>query len=372
MKFELLHSYKNARLGKLVFNRGAIETPAFMPVGTYGAVKTMSPEELLGIGYEMILSNTFHLMLRPGMEVIESHQGLHRFMNWERPILTDSGGFQVYSLDSLRKIKEEGVEFRSPIDGDLINLTPEKSILIQHQLLSDIVMVFDECTPYPASEKQARESMELSLRWAERSKKSFQDLKKNENSDAALFGIIQGGIYPNLRIKSCESLIKIGFDGYALGGLAVGETEKERISTIETLQPYLPISKPRYLMGVGTPMDILKSVLLGIDMFDCVIPTRHARNGQLFTSEGRINLRNKCYKLDMRPVDEKCICVTCKNYSRAYLSHLNRCNEILGAHLATIHNLQFYWSLMAEIRQAIKENSIDKLVQNYLNQGKID
>ena len=372
MRFELLHSHKNSRLGRLVFNRGTIDTPAFMPVGTYGSVKTMSSEELNGIGYEIILSNTFHLMLRPGMEVIRSHQGLHDFMNWKRPILTDSGGFQVYSLKSLTKIDEEGVEFRSPVNGDLIKLTPELSISIQHDLSSDIVMVFDECTPYPVSEKHALSSMELSLRWAKRSMESFKALKKDQQSDSSLFGIIQGGVYPKLRAKCCEALKKIDFDGYALGGLAVGETEEERIRTLEAIGPYLPIDKPRYLMGVGTPMDIMKSVLLGIDMFDCVIPTRHARNGQLFTSEGRINLKNSRYRMDKSPVDEKCLCITCQNYTRSYLSHLHRCNEILGAHLSTIHNLQFYYSLMAEIRQAISKDSLDKLVEEYLNQGKID
>ena len=353
MKFERLHNDGAARCGKLSFRRGVVDTPAFMPVGTYGSVKAMTPEELRAVGSQIILGNTFHLMLRPGTEVIAAHGGLHGFMNWDGPILTDSGGFQVFSLESLREISEEGAEFRSPFNGDLVQLTPERSIEVQHALDADVVMVFDECTPYPVAEDRARSSMELSIRWARRSRDAFDRVKDGSDSDAALFGIVQGGVYADLRQESLGGLTDIGFDGYALGGLAVGEPEEERLEVLESIEPVMPVDRPRYLMGVGTPDDLIKAVARGIDLFDCVMPTRHARNGQLFTSVGKINLRNSRFRDDTEPVDPDCACNTCRHYSRAYLSHLQRCNEILGARLATLHNLHFYHALMTEIRQAI-------------------
>jgi queuine tRNA-ribosyltransferase len=355
VKFDLLNTDGNARCGRLEFRRGIVDTPSFMPVGTYGSVKAMTPEELRDVGSQIILGNTFHLMLRPGTEVVAAHGGLHEFMHWDGPILTDSGGFQVFSLASLREISEEGVEFRSPINGDLVKLTPERSIEVQHMLDADVVMIFDECPPYPVDVATARRSMELSLRWAQRSRDSF-DLLKDSEDDAALFGIVQGGVFAELRSESLRGLSDIGFDGYAVGGLAVGEPEAERLAVLEALAPEMPVDRPRYLMGVGTPDDLIKAVARGMDMFDCVMPTRHARNGQLFTSEGRINLRNSRHRSDTSPADPHCACTTCAHYSRAYLSHLHRCNEILGARLATIHNLHFYQSLMAEIRRAIAEN----------------
>ncbi|HZF30529.1 MAG TPA: tRNA guanosine(34) transglycosylase Tgt [Gammaproteobacteria bacterium] len=354
MRFELLSRDGGARRGRLTFRRGTIETPAFMPVGTYGSVKAMTPEELEGLGAEIVLGNTFHLLLRPGIDVIRAHGGLHGFMHWRRPILTDSGGFQVWSLESLRKITERGVQFRSPVNGDLIELTPERSIEMQHALGADIVMVFDECTPYPAERQAARASMELSLRWAKRSRAAFDELKAPLDGDAALFGIVQGGVYDDLRRESLAGLREIGFPGYALGGLAVGETEEERLRVLEALAPELPAESPRYLMGVGTPADLVKAVARGIDMFDCVIPTRHARNGQLFTSEGTVNIRNSRFQSDLRPLDPRCGCYACRNYSRAYVRHLQQCNEILGARLATIHNLHYYLGLMARMRAAIE------------------
>jgi len=353
MKFEHLQSDGAARLGRLNFRRGIVDTPAFMPVGTYGSVKAMTPEELHGVGSQIILGNTFHLMLRPGADVIAAHGGLHEFMNWDGPILTDSGGFQVFSLESLREISEEGVEFRSPVNGDLVKLTPERSIEVQHALDADVVMVFDECAPYPVDLDPARRSMELSLRWARRSRDTFDRVKKGRDTDAALFGIVQGSIYPELRQESLQGLTEIGFDGYAVGGLAVGEPEEERLKVLEDIEPAMPVEHPRYLMGVGTPDDLVEAVARGMDLFDCVIPTRHARNGQLFTSVGKINLRNSRYRADTAPPDPDCACNTCQHYSRAYLSHLHRCNEILGARLATLHNLHYYQALMAEIRQAI-------------------
>ncbi len=355
MKFERLQSDGVARRGRLSFRRGVVDTPAFMPVGTHGSVKAMTPEELRSVGSQIILGNTFHLMLRPGVEVISAHGGLHGFMHWDGPILTDSGGFQVFSLKSLREISEEGVEFRSPVDGDLVRLTPETSIEVQHELDADVVMVFDECTQYPVDREAARRSMELSLRWARRSRDTFDRVKEGSDGDSVLFGIVQGGIYPELRRESLQGLTEIGFDGYALGGLAVGEPEDERLEVLEDIEPTLPVERPRYLMGVGTPDDLIKAVARGMDLFDCVIPTRHARNGQLFTSAGKINLRNSRYRADTAPPDPDCACDTCRHYSRAYLSHLHRCNEILGARLATIHNLYYYQALMAEIRQAITE-----------------
>jgi queuine tRNA-ribosyltransferase len=354
MRFELKAEDGGARRGRLSFHRGVVETPAFMPIGTYGSVKAMTPEELEGLGAEIILGNTFHLLLRPGIDVIRAHGGLHSFTHWQRPILTDSGGFQVWSLKTLRKITERGVEFRSPVNGDLIELTPERSIEMQDALGADIVMVFDECTPYPADRATARQSLQLSLRWAERSRAAFDALKRGRDSDAALFGIVQGGVHHDLRSESLEGLQAIGFPGYALGGLAVGETEEERLAVLEGLAPALPRDRPRYLMGVGTPADLVKAVARGMDMFDCVIPTRHARNGQLFTSEGTLNIRNSRFQADTGPLDPDCECYACRNYSRAYVRHLQQCNEILGARLATIHNLHFYLQLMAGMRAAIE------------------
>ncbi|HEX5419800.1 MAG TPA: tRNA guanosine(34) transglycosylase Tgt [Gammaproteobacteria bacterium] len=343
------------------FRRGAVETPAFMPCGTYGTVKAMTPEELRELGTEMLLGNTFHLMLRPGTEVIRAHGGLHEFMHWEGPILTDSGGFQVFSLEALRKVGEAGVEFRSPVDGDPVLLTPERSIEVQHALDSDVVMIFDECTPYPADLETVRASMELSLRWAARSRAKFDRRKDGGPSDAALFGIVQGGVHAALRRESLGGLMEIGFDGYAVGGLAVGEPAPERLAVLEGLEPLLPKDRPRYLMGVGTPADIVKGVARGIDLFDCVMPTRHARNGQLFTSEGNLNIRNSRFRNDTGPLDPACDCYACRHYSRAYLRHLQQCNEILGARLATVHNLRFYQRLMAEIRAAIEQGRFREL-----------
>jgi queuine tRNA-ribosyltransferase len=357
MKFELKNTDGVARRGTLNFERGNVQTPAFMPVGTYGTVKAMTPEEVKGIGAEIILGNTFHLMLRPSTEIIKAHGDLHDFMHWDKPILTDSGGFQVFSLAKMRKITEEGVTFNSPIDGSKIFLDPERSMQVQRDLGSDIVMSFDECTPYPATYEEAKYSMELSMRWAKRSKDAFSD---NPN---ALFGIVQGGMYPELRKQSVDALTDIGFDGYALGGLSVGETEEERIEILDSSVDPLPQDRPRYLMGVGTPLDILKAVERGIDMFDCVIPTRHARTGFIYTSEGVLKIRNARFKDDIRPLDEECGCYTCQHYSRAYLKHLDKCNEILGVRLLTIHNLFFYQKLMQGIRTAI-ENKVFKTYKN--------
>jgi queuine tRNA-ribosyltransferase len=365
MRFELLGRDGAARRGRVTFARGTIETPAFMAVGTYGSVKAMTPEELEQLGAEIVLGNTFHLLLRPGIEVIRAHGGLHRFMHWRRPILTDSGGFQVWSLQTLRKITERGVEFRSPLNGDLVDLTPERSIEMQHALGADIVMVFDECTDYPAEHAVARDSMERSARWARRSRAAFDDAKAGAGGDAALFGIVQGGVYGDLRAESLARLSHIGFEGYAVGGLAVGEHEAERLAVLENLEPRLPVDRPRYLMGVGTPADLVKSVARGIDMFDCVIPTRHARNGQLFTSEGRINIRNARFQSDTGPIDPDCACYACRNYSRSYLRHLQQCNEILGARLATHHNLHFYLDLMRRLRAAIEAGTFAALAAGF-------
>jgi queuine tRNA-ribosyltransferase len=352
MRFDLLVTDGGARRGRVGFRRGVIETPAFMPVGTYGTVKAMTPEELEAIGAQIILGNTFHLLLRPGIEVIRAHGGLHTFTHWQKPILTDSGGFQVWSLKSLRKITEAGVAFRSPVNGDLIELTPERSIEMQDALGSDIVMVFDECTTYPADRDTARESMELSLRWAKRSRAAFDACKRGTDSDAALFGIVQGGVHHDLRQRSLAGLVEIGFAGYAVGGLAVGEPEEERLAVLEHLTPAMPAGQPRYLMGVGTPADLIKAVARGVDMFDCT--TGHARNGQLFTSEGALNIRNSRFQADTGPIDPRCDCYACRNYSRSYLRHLQQCNEILGARLATLHNLHYYLRLMARLRVAIE------------------
>jgi queuine tRNA-ribosyltransferase len=355
MKFELLRTAGAARRGRLHLNHGTVETPVFMPVGTYGTVKAMTPEELTGLGAQIVLGNTFHLMLRPGTDVIRAHGGLHGFMHWSGPILTDSGGFQVFSLAELRKLTEAGVNFRSPVNGDAVFLSPEISMQVQAALNSDIVMAFDECPPYPATEQQARTSMELSMRWARRSRDEFTRLA-NPN---ALFGIVQGGTYLGLRHESLGKLVDIGFDGYAVGGLAVGEPAAERNVVLEALEPALPRERPRYLMGVGTPADIVQAVARGIDMFDCVMPTRNARNGHLFTSQGVIKIRNAGHQADTSPLDPQCACYTCRNYSRAYLRHLDRCNEILGARLNSIHNLHYYLSLMARIRAALDADGFE-------------
>ncbi|MCB1983974.1 MAG: tRNA guanosine(34) transglycosylase Tgt [Burkholderiales bacterium] len=359
MKFELHCTDQTARRGTLTLAHGQVDTPAFMPVGTYGAVKGMSPETLVQINAQIVLGNTFHLWLRPGLEVIAAHGGLHAFMNWHGPILTDSGGFQVYSLGDLRKITEDGVKFRSPVNGDRCFLTPEESMHIQRILNSDIVMIFDECTPFPADESTTKASMELSLRWAERSKIAHGD---NPN---ALFGIVQGGMYENLRDQSLDGLTAIGFDGYAIGGLSVGEPKTDMRRILEHTAPLLPADKPRYLMGVGTPEDIVHAVVQGIDMFDCVLPTRNARNGWLYTRQGIIKLRNSRYRLDTAPPDEHCKCYTCRNFTRSYLHHLQRINEMLGAHLNTVHNLFYYQQLMAEIRSAIETDSFEHYVEKF-------
>jgi queuine tRNA-ribosyltransferase len=359
MKFNLLNTDGLARRGQLVFDRGVVETPAFMPVGTYGTVKGMTPEELADSGAHICLGNTFHLMLRPGTEIIKQHGDLHDFMHWDKPILTDSGGFQVFSLGDLRKITEEGVTFRSPINGEKILLTPEKSMEVQRDLGSDIVMIFDECTPYPATEKEAETSMRLSLRWAQRSKDAHGD------NTSALFGIIQGGMYEGLRDISLAGLEEIDFDGYAIGGLSVGEPKDDMMRIVKYTAPKIPAHKPRYLMGVGKPEDIVESVRRGIDMFDCVMPTRNARNGHLFVSEGVVKIRNAKHKTDTRPLDENCDCYTCKNYSRSYLHHLDKCNEILGARLNTIHNLRYYQSIMEGLRKAIANGELDEFVEDF-------
>jgi len=349
-----------ARRGRLGFPRGAIETPAFMPVGTYGTVKGMTPECLQELGAEIILGNTFHLMMRPGVDVIGAHGGLHGFMNWQKPILTDSGGFQVFSLGAMRKITEEGVVFRSPVDGGRVFMGPEESMQVQRALGSDIVMIFDECTPYPVSYEQAAESMRLSLRWAQRSRQAH-----GYDNPSALFGIVQGGVYVDLRKESLEGLCDIGFDGYALGGLSVGEPKDERRRILEGIPPLLPHDKPRYLMGVGTPEDIVEAVALGIDMFDCVMPTRNARNAHLFTNEGVVRLRNSQYQNDTRPIEEGCGCYTCRHYSRAYLRHLDKCREMLGAQLNTIHNLYYYQSLMSGLRAAIESGALSGFIDMF-------
>jgi len=359
MKFDLIGTDGSARRGRLTFERGIVETPVFMPVGTYGTVKAMTPEELRELGAQIILGNTFHLMLRPGMEVMRAHGGLHRFMHWDGPILTDSGGFQVWSLGKLRKISEQGVTFQSPVNGDRIFMGPEESMAMQQALGADIIMIFDECTPYPATEEQARASMELSLRWAERSKRAHL------GQPGALFGIVQGGMYEHLRHESLAGLKKIGFDGYALGGLSVGEPKADMLRVLDSIAPELPADRPRYLMGVGTPEDLVEAVRRGMDMFDCVLPTRNARNGWLFTQDGAVKIRNSRYAADTGPVDAQCGCYTCRHYSRAYLRHLQQCNEILGARLATIHNLYYYQALMRSLRLAIEQKRLDEFVEKF-------
>ena len=349
MSFVCLQTDGGARRGRLTTQHGVIETPIFMPVGTYGTVKAMTPEELDSLGASIILGNTFHLMLRPGEQVVQALGGLHGFMHWDGPILTDSGGFQVWSLTELRKLTEQGVVCRSPVNGDRVELTPERSIQVQHALGSDIVMQFDECTAYPATEVEAAESMRLSLRWADRCRQAHAD---NPN---LLFGIVQGGMHADLRRESLAGLETVGFDGYAIGGLSVGETREERLHVLETLSPLMPADRPRYLMGVGTPRDLIEGIDRGVDMFDCVMPTRNARNGHLFTSGGIVRIRNARHREDPAPLDADCSCYTCQHYSRAYLYHLNRCNEILGARLNTIHNLHFYLDLMRRAREAIEQ-----------------
>ena len=360
--FQLLGSDGAARRGQLDFGaRGTVETPAFMPVGTYGTVKSVSPEEIKEVGAEIILGNTFHLWLRPGTEIIKMHGDLHDFMHWEGPILTDSGGFQVFSLAKLRKIDESGVKFRSPVDGSEVFLSPEESMRIQTDLGSNVVMAFDECTPYPATQTQARDSMELSMRWAKRCKTEFENL----NNQNALFGIVQGGMFDDLRKESCDALIDIGFPGYAVGGLAVGEEKSIRDKVLEATTPHLPTDAPRYLMGVGKPEDIVASVARGIDMFDCVLPTRNARNDYIYTTRGDIRLRNARFRQDTQPIDSECTCYTCQHYSRAYLYHLSKCKEILGSRLNTIHNLHYYQQLMQGIRQALDEQRFDAFVKEF-------
>jgi len=359
MKFELLTKDGKARRGRLTFDRGTVETPAFMPVGTYGTVKGMKTEEVADTGAEILLGNTFHLMLRPGTEIIEQHGGLHGFMNWDKPILTDSGGFQVFSLGKMRKITEEGVKFSSPVNGEKIMLTPERSMEVQNSLGSDIVMIFDECTPYPASHEESKVSMELSLRWAQRSKDA------HEGNLNALFGIVQGGMYEDLREVSVNGLTSIGFDGYAIGGLSVGEPKEDMIRILDHTAPLIPENKPRYLMGVGKPEDLVEGVRRGIDMFDCVMPTRNARNGHLFVTNGVIKIRNARHKTDTGPLDPECDCYTCKNYSRAYLHHLDKCNEILGSQLNTMHNLRFYQRVMQGLRGAIEQGKLDEFVADF-------
>jgi len=360
MKFELLKTDQRARRGRMIFDRGIVETPAFMPVGTYGTVKAMTPRDIKAIGAEIILGNTFHLMLRPGTDVIRAHGDLHDFMQWQGPILTDSGGFQVFSLGDIRKITEEGVHFRSPLNGDKIFLSPEKSMEVQWKLGSDIVMVFDECTPYPADVETSRISMELSLRWAERCKRAHDA----HNNSSALFGIVQGGMYETLRERSLRGLVDIGFDGYAIGGLSVGEPKEEMFRILDFIAPTLPTDKPRYLMGVGTPMDLIQGVLHGIDMFDCVMPTRNARNGHLFTSQGIVRIRNSIYKTSIKPLDSECDCYTCQHFTQAYLHHLDRSHEMLGAQLNTIHNLRFYQNLMKHLRDAIEQGKLSDFVND--------
>ncbi|WP_018411671.1 tRNA guanosine(34) transglycosylase Tgt [Methyloversatilis thermotolerans] len=350
MKFELIATDGQARRGRITLAHGTVDTPVFMPVGTYGTVKGVDPDELADMGARIVLGNTFHLWLRPGTDIVRKHRGLHRFMGWERPILTDSGGFQVFSLGALRKISEEGVRFASPINGDRLMLTPEESMRIQHDLDSDVVMIFDECTPYPADHAQAAESMRLSLRWARRSRDAHDRLG-NTN---ALFAIVQGGMHEDLRDESLAGLEDIGFDGYAIGGLSVGEPKEDMQRILAHTAPKLPASAPHYLMGVGTPEDIVHAIAHGIDMFDCVMPTRNARNGWLFTRYGDIKLKNARYKEDTGPVDPSCECPTCTRYTRAYLHHLHRCNEMLGARLNTLHNLHFYQQFTREAREAIE------------------
>lgn len=362
VKFETLAQEGLARRGRLHFTRGTVETPAFMPVGTYGTVKGVTPEEVSQSGAEILLGNTFHLMLRPGTEVIKAHGDLHDFMHWHGPILTDSGGFQVFSLAEGRRITDAGVSFRSPVDGSQVFLDPERSMAVQRALGSDIVMIFDECTPWPVTWDDARESMQRSLAWAGRSRAAHGD------NPSALFGIVQGGMFEDLRAESLEGLQKIGFDGYAVGGLSVGEPPEERLRVLDALGPQLPADRPRYLMGVGRPEDLVECVARGIDMFDCVLPTRNARNGFLYTDSGTLRLRNARFANDTQPIDPACDCYTCQHYSRSYLRHLDRCGEMLGSRLNTIHNLRYFQRLMAGIRQAVAEGKLSEFTQQFYAQ----
>jgi queuine tRNA-ribosyltransferase len=357
LRFSITSTSGKSRTGFLELAHGRVDTPAFMPVGTYGAVKAMSPEELRALGAQIVLGNTFHLWLRPGLDVIRAHGGLHRFMGWEGPILTDSGGFQVFSLGELRKISEEGVQFASPINGDRLFLTPEISMDIQKTLNSDIAMVFDECTPYPATQAEAQTSMQMSMRWAARSRGSFSGV---------LFGIVQGGMYEDLREESLEELQGIGFEGYAVGGLSVGEPKEERERIMRHVAPKLPSDRPRYLMGLGTPEDLIEAVAAGFDMFDCVLPTRNARNGWLFTRNGDVKIRNARYRDDPRPLDPACGCYACRHFSLSYLHHLQKTGEILGARLNTLHNLHYYQELMAALRASIEENRFEDQARQLL------
>ena len=359
MQFNVCATDGKARRGEMTFPRGTVQTPAFMPVGTYGTVKGMLPRDIVEIGAEMILGNTFHLMLRPGTEVIKEHGDLHDFTQWQGPILTDSGGFQVFSLGDMRKITEEGVKFQSPIDGSPVFIDPETSIQVQADLGSDVVMIFDECTPYPATEKEADDSMQLSLRWAKRSKDAHGD------NPSALFGIVQGGMYESLRDESLAGLVDIGFDGYAIGGLSVGEPKDDMVRILDHLADTMPADKPRYLMGVGKPSDLVEGVRRGMDMFDCVMPTRNARNGHLFTSTGVVKIRNARHRHDTGPLDKDCDCYTCANFSRGYLHHLEKCGEMLSAQLNTIHNLRYYQTLMAGLRDAIAEGELDAFTDKF-------
>ena len=364
MQFQLGASDGSARTGVMHFPRGEVATPAFMPVGTYGAIKALNPAQVAQTGAEILLGNTFHLMLRPGTETIQRHGDLHDFIGWQKPILTDSGGFQIFSLGKRRKISEAGVKFQSPVDGAEIFLGPESAIEVQHKLGADIIMVFDECTAYPATEKQAQDSMALSMRWARRCKQA------HGSHPAALFGIVQGGMYGHLRTQSLTELVAMDFDGYALGGLSVGEPKQEMVAVIESCVEQMPASKPRYLMGVGSPQDIVHGVRHGIDMFDCVMPTRNARNAHLFTSQGLLRLRNSRYRSDTSPLDPECDCYTCSNFSRAYLHHLDKCKEMLGSQLNTIHNLHYYQQLMSQLRGAIEQGRLSAFVSQFLLQQK--
>ena len=361
MKYEIINTDGKARVGKITLSRGEINTPTFMPVGTYGAIKAMTVEEVKNLGAEIILGNTFHLSITPGTEIIEAHGDLHNFISWQGPILTDSGGFQVFSLGDVRKITEKGVFFRSPKDGSKIFMGPEESMQIQQKLGSDIVMIFDECTPYSSEKSVVDQSMQLSLRWAKRSQNEHQRL----NNSNQLFGIVQGGMHEDLRLQSIESLVEMNFDGYAIGGLSVGEPKDEMARILNYLPEKMPTNKPRYLMGVGTPSDLVEGVSQGIDMFDCVMPTRNARNGYLFTSVGVIKIRNAKYKKDTKPLDQNCACSTCLDYSRAYLHHLQKTNEIIGSRLNTLHNLHYYLELMRSMREAIKNNIFEEFRKNF-------
>jgi len=362
MKFEKLGQSGLARRGRLTLEHGVVETPVFMPVGTYGTVKGMLPRDIEEIQAQIILGNTFHLYLRPGLDVVKEHGGLHEFIKWDKPILTDSGGFQVFSLGAMRKIKEEGVTFRSPIDGSKVFLSPEVSMEIQKVLNSDIVMIFDECTPYPATHEEAQKSLQLSLRWAKRCKTHHHEVLDNKN---ALFGIIQGGMYEDLRDESLEGLLEIGFDGYAIGGLSVGEPKEEMIKVLDYLPNRMPHDKPRYLMGVGKPEDIVEGIRRGVDMFDCVMPTRNARNGHYFVTDGLVRIRNSKYRHDQSSLDPHCDCYTCKNFTKAYLFHLEKCGEMLGSMLGTIHNLRYYQRFTQDIRDALDNGTFEAFVEDF-------